>query len=177
MTLYVPEGKISIYSNIVPWKNFGTITEYTDQNDAHQYNAYHVSYTDQETSGSRMLTAGTATADTLGYTPSGIELTLPERITKKLYIYLANWQDKPAKMPADDVVVKVILELMGDLDGSDDLDISDILEMVTAIVDSDELTEEQQAQIERIGDLDGDGIVSIDDLLLVVDIIVNSNED
>ena len=40
VTLYVPEGTKGTYELLYPWKDFGTIAEYVDQNDEHQYNAY-----------------------------------------------------------------------------------------------------------------------------------------
>ena len=176
ITLIVPNGKKeSLYSQVYPWKDFGDIIEYTDQNDEHQYNAYRLDYEEETPAAARgdiALThraANSSLTGTLDYTPSGVELTLPERITKNLYTYLATWKDKPENMPASDQVVKVVLELLGDLTGDKTLDTQDAIKLIDKFLNG--LNDETK----RIADINGDGMVDTQDAILVINIFLNSN--
>nr|MCR5160001.1 leucine-rich repeat protein [Prevotella sp.] len=126
ITLFVPEGtKETLYSQVYPWKKFDNIIEYKDQNDLHQYNAYRVAYTEEilkkEPAGARRRSpsAGENTT-TLGYIPSGV--LLPEGNVKEGYA-LIEWQmdgtpvGEDARMPAQDIVLKGIFALKGDVNG------------------------------------------------------------
>lgn len=169
LRLIVPEGtKASLYSQVYPWKDFGEIIEYTDQNDEHQYNAYRVSY-QEETSAAARRSASATETETLGYTPSGIELTLPERIKKNLYTYLATWQDKPETMAANDVVVTVVLALIGDMDNNEQLDTQDVIGLI------DKFLNGLDDETKKIADINGDGNVDTNDAIIVIDIYLNSN--
>lgn len=182
VTLYVPTGAKATFSQLYPWRNFGDIIEYTDQGDTHQYNAYRVEYVEyNEVEGApsyapRRAGDSNLLADTLGYTPSGIALTLPETITRKLYTYLAEWKNKPTTMPANDVVVSVILSLLGDLAEDGVLDIDDAAEIINRWLELDD-EDDAPDELKRIADLNGDGIVDIDDALIVVEIFLNTDED
>lgn len=190
LTLIVPEGKKeSLYSQIYPWKEFGNIIEYVDQEDEHQYNAYRLSYEEaDEDEGKTALARHRAPAaqgdnDTnlLGYVASGVaaddmNISLPDRIQRNLYTYLAEWQDKPENMPAADTVLKVILSLMGDVVKDGNLDIYDIVQMATVIIDKDEISDSEQALVEKLGDVNGDGEIDVYDLMAIVQIILSMDE-
>lgn len=173
--LIVPKGGTSLYKEFYPWKSFGTISEYTDQNDEHQYNAYRLDYEEETPAAARggidltHRAASSSLTGTLDYTPSGVELTLPERITKNLYTYLATWKDKPENMPASDQVVKVVLELLGDLTGDKTLDTQDAISLIDKFLNG--LNDETK----RIADINGDGTVDTQDAMLVINIFLNSN--
>jgi len=126
ITLIVPEGtKESLYSQVYPWKNFEDIIEYTDQHDEHQYNNYRVEFEeeadDEETpaaSRSRLKKNGTDDAPiTVGFTPSGVAPELPTEIEKDGKIYAVTYKESLAVMPANDVVLKVVLTPIGDITG------------------------------------------------------------
>lgn len=126
ITLIVPEGtKESLYSQVYPWKNFEDIIEYTDQHDEHQYNNYRVEFEEEadeeETpaaSRSRLKKNGTDDAPiTVGFTPSGVAPELPTEIEKDGKIYAVTYKESLAVMPANDVVLKVVLTPIGDITG------------------------------------------------------------
>nr|MCR5643391.1 leucine-rich repeat protein [Prevotella sp.] len=126
ITLIVPEGtKETLYSQVYPWKKFDNIIEYKDQNDLHQYNAYRVAYTEEilkkEPAGARRRSpSAEENTTTLGYIPSGV--LLPEGNVKEGYA-LIEWQKEgtpvgeDARMPAQDIVLKGIFALKGDVNG------------------------------------------------------------
>lgn len=122
--LYVPEGSKELYEKFYPWKEFRSITEYTDQNDELQYNAYRVSYVVEKEGTAApakrfalvrraaALTAPT-TEDTelLGYTPSGI---LIDKVpVLEGYVFKGWKEDLPDVMPANDLILTAIFERAG----------------------------------------------------------------
>ncbi len=129
ITLIVPEGtKESLYSQVYPWKNFGNIIEYEDQDDDHQYNAYSVSY-EEEVIGHEQEASDDTTI--LDYIPSGVDTELPEETEKEDYV-LIDWHDKlgnapHAIMPAQDILLRLTLALLGDANRDGDVDVSDFL--------------------------------------------------
>ena len=136
ITLIVPEGtKESLYSQVYPWKNFGNIIEYKDQNDEHQYNAYSVSY-EEEVIGHEAEASDDTTI--LDYIPSGVDTELPEDTEKEDYV-LIDWENEegnaPAEvMPAQDLLLKAILALLGDANSDGDVDVSDFLSVANYIL-------------------------------------------
>ena len=136
ITLIVPEGtKESLYSQVYPWKNFGNIIEYKDQGDEHQYNAYSVSY-EEEVIGHEQEASDDTTI--LDYIPSGVDTALPEETEKEDYVVI-DWKDKQnntpqAVMPAQDMLLRLTLALLGDANRDGDVDVSDFLSVANHIL-------------------------------------------
>ena len=136
ITLIVPEGtKESLYSQVYPWKKFGNIIEYIDQGDKHQYNAYSVSY-EEEVIGHEAEASDDATV--LDYIPSGVDTNLPEDTGKADYV-LIDWHDElgnapHAVMPAQDMLLRLTLALLGDANRDGDVDVSDFLSVANYIL-------------------------------------------
>jgi len=177
MTLIVPEGtKESLYSQVYPWKNFGTIIEYTDQNDEHQYNAYRVEFeeeAEEETpAGARTRAPEESSAKvTVGFTPSGVAPELPTEIEKDGKKYSVTYKETLTTMPANDVVLKVALTLVaekGDIDGDGELSVTDVVLLVNAVMNSSSIDDITQY------DMDGDGDLSVTDVVLLVNLVMNN---
>ena len=138
ITLIVPEGtKESLYSQVYPWKNFENIIEYKDQDDEHQYNAYSVSYEEEVIGHEAEASDDTSVLD---YVPSGVDTALPEDTEKPDYV-LINWHDKHgnaphAVMPAQDILLRLTLALLGDANSDGDVDVSDFLSVANYILGS-----------------------------------------
>ena len=136
ITLIVPEDmKDALYSQVYPWKDFGNIIEYTDQGDEHQYNAYSVSY-EEEVIGHEQEASDDTTI--LDYIPSGVDPALPEDTEKEDYV-LIDWHDKlgnapQAVMPAQDILLRLTLALLGDANRDGDVDVSDFLSVANHIL-------------------------------------------
>ena len=116
ITLIVPEGtKASLYSQVYPWKDFENIIEYSDQNDEHQYNAYRVEF-EEEAEEETPAEARTRAPEennakvTIGFTPSGVAPELPTEIEKDGKKYTIVYKEALTTMPANDVVLKVVLK-------------------------------------------------------------------
>ena len=136
ITLIVPEGtKESLYSQVYPWKNFDNIIEYKDQEDEHLYNAYNVSY-EEEVIGHEQEASDDTTI--LDYVPSGVDTELPEDTEKEDYV-LIGWHDKQGHtphtvMPAQDILLRLTLALLGDANRDGDVDVSDFLSVANYIL-------------------------------------------
>lgn len=120
--LYVPTGCKNLYKEFYPWKNFKSITEYNDENDSIQYNAYRISYVmpdnlmNNNISRSSMpLQSNIASVSTYDiyknvYIPSGVEIASIE--TPQLVGYkFKEWEYLPEKMPSHDIEIKAIFDL------------------------------------------------------------------
>jgi len=119
--LFVPVGCKDLYKEFYPWKNFKSITEYNDENDSIQYNAYKISYVmaDGQTNNSisrsnmpfKSKIVGDATYDIYKnvYIPSGVGIGSIE-IPQLVGYEFKEWQDLPEKMPSHDIVIKAIFE-------------------------------------------------------------------
>lgn len=174
MTLIVPEGKKeTVYTQIYPWKDFGTIVEYTDQNDEHQYNAYRMGY-NMEVAGLENpaavrghRTPASANEGTAGYVPSGIAPDMmPE---KEGYVFL-GWVDEiPNVMPAGDVTLKARFALQGDANLDGKVSITDAVSIGNHILGN----ASENFNI-KVGDVNGDGNVTISDAVSVVNIILHA---
>lgn len=136
ITLIVPEGtKESLYSQVYPWKNFGNIIEYKDQDDEHQYNAYSVSYEEEVIGHEQEASDDTSILD---YIPSGVDTNLPEDTEKEDYV-LIDWHDILGNaphtiMPAQDMRLRLTLALLGDANRDGDVDVSDFLSVANHIL-------------------------------------------
>lgn len=120
--LYVPAGCKDLYKEFYPWKNFKSITEYNDENDSIQYNAYRVSYVMPDNLTNNIISrsymplqgkiAGIATSDSYKnvYIPSGVEIASIE-IPQLVGYKFKEWEDLPDKMPSHDIEIKAIFEL------------------------------------------------------------------
>lgn len=181
ITLIVPQGtKESLYSQVYPWKNFGSIIEYTDQNDEHQYNAYRVSYTeeivgDNSTAARRQVQAGEETT-TLGFAPSGISTTLIDEPVKEGYV-LTEWMnsdgtDTPEDMPAIDIVLKAVFTLLGNVNGENGLDIGDAVCILNFLVDEDTPT-----FIKKAADINKSGKIDIGDAVSILNLLVGDTSE
>lgn len=116
VTLYVPEGsKTTIYEQVYPWKDFGTIEEYVDQADEHQYNAYRVEV-EEEVAAADDTPAGVrrrSTAsdlDVVEFIPSGVAFTMPEAPVDANGLLFDGWKSLPvgAVMPATDIKLTAV---------------------------------------------------------------------
>ncbi|MBP5799889.1 MAG: leucine-rich repeat protein [Prevotella sp.] len=176
ITLIVPESKKeSLYSQVYPWKNFGTIIEYTDQNDEHLYNSYRVEYEeDVEEEGEtpaegRSRQKKTKAVDepvTAGFTPSGVAPELPTEIEKNGRKYTVMFKDIPTTvMPGKDLVLKVILTQVGtkgDINGDGKVNAADIVMVVNFIMDH------ESGQLDKSFDVNDDGVVDAADIVTIV---------
>ena len=116
--LYVPTGAKNTFIDEYPWKNFMEIIEYTDQNDAHQYNAYRVEYEEVSAETPAAIRglrkkANEGRAVTMDYIPSGIALELPTEIERNGMTYTVTYKNSPDTMPAEDIHLKVVLTPVG----------------------------------------------------------------
>ena len=116
--LYVPTGAKNTFIDEYPWKNFMEIIEYTDQNDAHQYNAYRVEYEEVSAETPAAIRglrkkANEGRAVTMDYIPSGIALELPTEIERNGMTYTVTYKNSPDTMPAEDILLKVVLTPVG----------------------------------------------------------------
>ena len=174
VTLIVPEGtKESFYSQVYPWKNFETIIEYTDQNDDHQYNAYRVEIEveeDETPAPSRGMRRAILNNEriTAGFTPSGVASEWPTEIEKDGKKYFVEFKNKPAVMPAEDIVLQGVLKLLGDIDGDGELSVTDVVQVVNAVMDPSTINDI------KMYDMDGDGELSITDVVLLVNSAMNN---
>lgn len=136
ITLIVPEGtRESLYTQVYPWKDFENIIEYKDQEDEHLYNAYNVSY-EEEVIGHEQEASDDTTI--LDYVPSGVDTELPEDTEKEDYV-LIGWHDKQGHtphtvMPAQDILLRLTLALLGDANRDGDVDVSDFLSVANYIL-------------------------------------------
>lgn len=120
--LYVPTGCKNLYNEFYPWKNFKSITEYNDENDSIQYNAYRISYVMPEnlmnnniSRSSMPLQSNIASVSTYDiyknvYIPSGVEIASIE-IPQLVGYKFKEWENLPEKMPSYDIEIKAIFEL------------------------------------------------------------------
>lgn len=171
--LIVPEGKTSLYKNFYPWKSFGTISEYVDQQDEHQYNAYRVSFEDN--SEARAVSSGrkAAPADddvaTGAYLPSGVAVTdIPERAVSNGVVYIVEPAvDAPRVMPGSDVVLKAKLTRVGDTDRNGVVDIVDLVRVISRLNnDTPDNFFEKAADVSNDGNVDALDIVPLTGILL-----------
>ena len=174
ITLIVPAGtKESLYSQVYPWKDFGSIIEYADQNDDHQYNAYRVEIEveeDETPAPSRGMRRAILNNEriTAGFTPSGVASEWPTEIEKDGKKYFVEFKNKPAVMPAEDIVLQGVLKLLGDIDGDGELSVTDVVQVVNAVMDPSTINDI------KMYDMDGDGELSITDVVLLVNSAMNN---
>lgn len=119
--LFVPVGCKDFYKEFYPWKNFKSISEYSDENDSIQYNAYRVSYVLPENlmnniNRSYMPLKAKADSKTTfaiyknAYNPSGVQIPSIE-IPQIDGAIFKEWENLPEKMPSFDIEIKAIFEL------------------------------------------------------------------
>lgn len=168
ITLIVPEGKkASLYSQVYPWKDFEDIIEYTDQNDEHQYNAYRVGIEEatDETPASVHRRAGeTATEMTVGFTPSGVAPELPTTIEKDGKKYFVQYKQELSVMPAQDVILQVVLIEIGDVNGDGEVNVGDIVTVCNFMAGKGTVSQQQ-------ADVNGDGEVNVGDIVTICNIM------
>jgi hypothetical protein len=170
ITLIVPEGtKESLYSQIYPWKNFN-IVEYSDQNDVHQYNNYRVEFEEETPSASRRRVNRANSEDlvTVGFTPSGVAMELPTEIEKDGKKYLVQFKNIPTVMPAKDIVLQGVLTPKGDTNGDGYLSVSDVVELVNAVMNPSSISDITKY------DMDGDGYLTVTDVVLLVNLVMSN---
>ena len=183
ITLIVPEGtKESLYSQVYPWKDFGEIIEYTDQNDEHQYNAYRVEYEEdteeaeeeeEKPAEGRRRQQKVAEAVFAGFTPSGVALELPTEIEKNGKKYTIEFKDAPTVMPANDLVLKMVLispGIKGDANGDDMVNAQDIVDIINNMMGKPTSTGKFD---EDAADMNGDGMVNAADIVAIVNQIMS----
>jgi hypothetical protein len=113
--LYVPEGCADLYKEFYPWKNFKSVTEYIDEDDEFQYNAYKVSFIVED--GDNITRAKSSSMSSVDnslfnkdYFASGVAIENVPAPHKDGYIF-TGWDNMPDIMPANDLVVKAIYEV------------------------------------------------------------------
>ena len=172
--LIVPEGKTSLYQEFYPWKEFGTITEYIDQGDEHQYNAYGIAYeSDAETPAAARrrnvykATAEATTAQAAVYMPSGVPLSLSERVAIGGTTYVVEAEDVPATMPASNIVLKATLTQVGDANKDGVVNVADITWVIAHLTAGAPAT-----FFEKAADVDGKNSVDATDIVGIVNLIL-----
>lgn len=169
--LIVPEGKTTLYQEFYPWKSFGKMMEFVDQNDEHQYNAYRVAFEDESPAASRGRRAAPAGSDTAfgAYVPSGVAVTdIPERAVNDGIAYVVELKgEAPALMPSTDLVLKAELTRVGDTDKNGKVDIVDMSRTISRIKN-----QTPNQFFEKAADINNDGSVDADDIAPLTDIIL-----
>ena len=174
VNLYVPEGATSTFQEVYPWRDFASITEYVDQQDEHQYNAYQVSC-DEEIEGEEVpaaapaFTARAAEANqVVDYIPSGVSLAALRTPEKEGFEFV-RWKELPQVMPAKDVKLTAVYVklLMGDVNADKAVDVEDVVGIVNKI-----LGEPAQNFKAASADVNGDGKIDVEDVVAVVNIIL-----
>ena len=154
------------------------MTEYVDQGDEHQYNAYGVVYTDEiygddEEALAPRRSVGLGVGSKVAvYTPSGVPVSLPESVDEDGYVFM-GWKGATALniMPADDVNIKAVMALLGDANKDKKVSVSDAVSIVNHIlgIPSDKFNE-------KAADVNKDKAITVTDAVGVVNIILGSGD-
>ena len=107
VSLYVPEGKVDLYNQFYPWKNFKEIIEYKDQDDEFQFNAYSIEYLLPSEVASSRVTRTSIEGQSVynkDYIASGISVGVVEAPNKEGYTF-NGWDNVPDIMPSHDVSI------------------------------------------------------------------------
>ena len=107
VSLYVPEGKVDLYNQFYPWKNFKEIIEYKDQDDEFQFNAYSIEYLLPSEVASSRVTRTSIEGQSVynkDYIASGISVGVVEAPNKEGYTF-NGWDNVPEIMPSHDVSI------------------------------------------------------------------------
>ena len=105
---------------------------------------------------------------TVGFTPSGVAMELPTEIEKDGKKYLVQFKNIPAVMPAEDIVLQGVLTPKGDTNGDGYLSVSDVVELVNAVMNPSSISDITKY------DMDGDGYLTVTDVVLLVNLVMSN---